>query len=300
MDENKKDSFWESKDDDFWSKSVVTDDWLKNEATERNERNPYLRKDAANVQDNSWYHNPNEHASYLNGQPIETKMGNDVSSISNPTTDKPKKQMHVHMIICLCFITITVLCVISSIIIYMKTKHKAIEMTEEISYKKTACESNYFMYDENNSVEITEAVAIISEENFTGFPTGQNLVCIPIQVLSEKYVSDAYVMKDLYIGYEVEGRYYYQDLPRKDTVYPYVSPFGFTREEILDNYGLGNGWDDIGYLFFFVPSEVNEITLYMPKTETKNGIRLITEVLFMEMPVIHTPLGKEANDETGH
>ena len=29
MTEDKKDSFWDSKNDDFWSKPVISDDWLK-------------------------------------------------------------------------------------------------------------------------------------------------------------------------------------------------------------------------------------------------------------------------------
>lgn len=321
MEENKKDSFWDSTDDDFWSKPVITDDWLKNASSTRETKNPYLQEKETTYQqvkpkeekkikeDKSWYDNPYEQPTRLNGQVItkpKTNIGSSTSRVSNTNrvsgiaADKPKQRVHIHTIICLSFIALAVCSIIAAVSVYSIAKNKAIKMTGEISYTETACDSNSFLFDEYNSVEISDAAAIISEENFTGFPAGQCLIAIPMQVLSEQYISGAYVMKDLYIGYELDGRCYYQDLPREDTVYPYVSAYGITREEILDNYGLGNGTDDIGYLFFFVPEEVDGITLYMPKTETKNGIRMITEVLYLEMPVIHPPLGEEADDETGY
>jgi len=281
MDDNNRDSFWEKSNDDFWNQPVVDDNWLKNSDSNIKDENPYIKKETNQSTGNDLYE---QNTYYLN----ET------------TYTKNKKQKHVHTIICLCFIAMAVLSIVSAICIYFVTKDKIIAKTKDVTFPKTICESRCFIYDPYNSVEIQDAVKILSKENFTGFPEDQMLISIPISITSEKYVAGAEIMKDLYIGYRLDGHEYFQVLPRESTVYPYVSVLGYRKEEILENYGLGNGINDEGYLFFFVPEEVDNITLYMPKTKSESTIRMITEVLCLDIPIIHIPHGEEEYDETGY
>lgn len=296
MDENNKDSFWEKSNDDFWNRPVVDNTWLENADSDKTDENPYLKKEIDNIEKN-----PDQKALNNPYQSIDASLYEQNTYHLNGTPyTKNKRQIHIHTIICLSFIGIAILCIIFAVCIYSGTKSKAIAKAKEITFQKTICESRSVIYDANNFVEIQDAVKILSKENFTGFPEGKMLISIPISITSEKYITGTEVMKDLYIGYSLEGYEYFQTLPRESTVYPYVSVLGYRKEEILGNYGLGNGISDEGYLFFFIPEEVENITLYMPKTKSDSGIKMITEILCLNIPVIHMPRGEEEYDETGN
>ena len=286
MTENNKDSFWETKDD-FWNSPVASDDWLKSDTTyitdtkeikdkeEKAYENPYMYRETVHNYDEMYQQEPIR-ATVLNGQEVE----------------KPKKKIHVHTIICLSLIVIAVLFVVGSFFKYSMAKKSAVKTSTQVDYTET--EVNYsFSFDDNNALTFAgEAVSYVSEENFTGFPKDMKMIGIYLEVESDEYISGANVLRDIYLGYQSEGRDYYQKLPRQDTIYPYASSKGFQRDEILGNYGLGNGFDEKGYLFFFVPEDVYEVTLYMPKTVNENFIDVIETVFYVSFPVIES--GKEA------
>lgn len=294
MSENNNDKFWET-NDDFWSKPVASDDWLKSDTnsyekkgediTNKNEDvdlweepvNPYLNRDTHfNTYETKQVQQP-VNATILNGQILE----------------KPKKKIHIHTIICLSFITIAILSIVGSFVKYSLAKKTAIHTVNQVSYTETEVD-NTFSYDSNNEIFLAgEAVSYVSEENFTGFPKNMKLIGIYIEVDSTEYIYGANILQDIYLGYVLDDKLYYQKIPRQDVIYPYASSKGFQREEILGSYGLGNGIDDEGYLFFFVPSQIQEVTLYMPKTVKENYIDVIETVYYVSFPI--TEGEKEAN-----
>ena len=289
MAEKNNDNFWESNDDDFWSKPVASDDWLKsdkqsaetvsdsfshqyeaNTAVREEAVNPYLNRDVSSYSYETQQSQQPVRETVLNGQVLE----------------KPKKKIHVHTIICLTFITIAIFSIIGAFASYSMAKKSAIKTANQVSYAEKEAD-HVFFFDEYNEVTFAEnAVSYVSEENFTGFPKEQKLIGIYLEVNSSKYITGANVLHDIYLGYEIDGRPYYQEIPRRDVIYPYASSQGFAREEILESYGLGNGIDDEGYLFFFVPMQVEEVTLYMPKTVKENYIDVIETVYYVSFPVI--------------
>lgn len=294
MSENNNDKFWET-NDDFWSKPVASDDWLKSDTnsyekkgediTNKNEDvdlweepvNPYLNRDTHfNTYETKQVQQPVS-ATILNGQVLE----------------KPKKKIHIHTIICLSFIAIAILSIVGSFVKYSLAKKTAIHTVNQVSYTETEVD-NTFSYDSNNEIFLAgEAVSYVSEENFTGFPKNMKLIGIYIEVDSTEYIYGANILQDIYLGYVLDDKHYYQKMPRQDVIYPYASSKGFHREEILGSYGLGNGIDDEGYLFFFVPSQIQEVTLYMPKTVKENYIDVIETVYYVSFPI--TEGEKEAN-----
>ena len=281
MTENNNDKFWES-NDDFWSKPVASEDWLKNEKqnTWQNrdvgQENPYLNKEAVSYE-------------FQTQQTLQTKQTQQMQQatvLNGQVIDKPQKKIHVHTIICLIFIILAIVSVAGTLIAHSVLKKSAIRTANQVSYTETEIGST-FVYDENNQVTFgKEAVSYVSEENFTGFPENQKMIGIYLEVDSNKYVSGANVLHDIYLGYEIDGRFYYQEIPRQDVIYPYALSQGFAREDILEGYGLGNGIDDKGYLFFFVPSEVQEVTLYLPKTVKEHYIDVIETVYYVSFPVV--------------
>lgn len=281
MTENNNDKFWES-NDDFWNKPVASEDWLKNEKqnTWQNrdvgQENPYLNKEAVSYE-------------FQTQQTLQTKQTQQMQQatvLNGQVIDKPKKKIHVHTIICLIFIILAIVSVAGTLIAHSVLKKSAIRTANQVSYTETEIDST-FVYDENNQVTFDkEAVSFVSEENFTGFPENQKMIGIYLEVDSNKYVSGANVLHDIYLGYEIDGRFYYQEIPRQDVIYPYALSQGFAREDILEGYGLGNGIDDKGYLFFFVPSEVQEVTLYLPKTVKEHYIDVIETVYYVLFPVV--------------
>ena len=294
MAENNNDKFWET-NDDFWSKPVASDDWLKSDTNswlnespdehtyeettgikEKESENPYMYRETIHNWDETLQQKQPVRETVLNGQVLE----------------KPKKKVHVHTIICLIFITIAILSVIGAFVRYSMAKKSAIKTANQVNYTETEVDYT-FTFDENNKVKFAkEAVSYVSEENFTGFPKDMKMIGIYLEVESFQYISGANVLQDIYLGYELDGRDYYQKIPRQDVIYPYASSRGFQREEILGSYGLGNGIDDKGYLFFFVPKQVQEVTLYMPKTVKENYIDVIETVFCVSFPISES--GKEA------
>ena len=280
MSENNNDKFWKT-NDDFWSKPVASDDWLKSDTNsyEKKEEpvNPYLNRDTHfNTYETKQVQQP-VNATILNGQVLE----------------KPKKKIHIHTIICLSFITIAILSIVGAFAKYSLAKKTAIHTVNQVSYTETEVD-NTFSYDSNNEISLAgEAVSYVSEENFTGFPKNMKLIGIYMEVDSTEYIYGANILQDIYLGYVLDNKPYYQKIPRQDVIYPYASSKGFQREEILGSYGLGNGIDDEGYLFFFVPSQIQEVTLYMPKTVKENYIDVIETVYYVSFPI--TEGEKEAN-----
>ena len=295
MSENNNDKFWET-NDDFWSKPVASDDWLKSD-TNSYETNVDDTKEIK-VKTNLWEEtvNPylNRDSHYNTYETNQVQQPVTATVLNGQVLDKPKKKVHVHTIICLIFIALAVLSVVGSYARYFMAKKTAIHTANQVNYTETKMDYT-FTYDSNNEISFAEeAISYVSENNFTGFPQNMKLIGIYLEVDSTEYIRGANVLQDIYLGYVLEDKPYYQKLPRQDIIYPYVSSKGFHREEILGNYGLGNGVDDEGYLFFFVPSQIEDVTLYMPKTVKENYIDVIETVYYVSFPIAEDE--KEADE----
>lgn len=289
MDENKKDDFWQSSNDDFWKKPVVSDDWLNKDSNDnpylRNESDGQIRNQKMPQQSTQPEEMQSQPAARQSTQPELTQQRQTVLNGQVLREPKAKKPIHIHTIMCLFYIALAIISVVTAVASYSMAKKKAVEAGKELFYKETEV-SNTFMYDKYNEVTIGKVAEVVcSGENFTGFPEGQMLISVLIEVKSEEYVSGADVLEDVYIGYDVDGHRFYESIPPEDWVYAYVAGNGISKREIMDAYGMGNGTDDSQYAYFFVPAEVEEVTLYMPKTGKKKHVNVIDTIHYITLQV---------------
>lgn len=253
-------NFWEDKDDDFWSKPVVSDDWLneKKEAPKWDDPFADLRKDEPE------YGIPN--------QPVYTQKA---------AAPAQKKNYHVHTIICLIFIGIAVLSVIGSVLASKAWRSKAVQINETLDYEEIAVTESFPMYT-NNMVTLEEQAYTITEQAndmlLLGALEGEKLIAVYARVESDEYVSAQYALalRNIFIGYEIDGQRQFRRCLQVDTALIAVAKLGFSQDDMLNTYGVGNGSNDYGFFLFCVPSEVDEITFYAEEREGKREVSVVT------------------------
>ncbi len=264
--------------------------------------------------DNSWYENPYESGNIKSQNAavkkrMATKRNENVRQsvyAENPyqkhqsatqvyaqvTGQEPaKKKKHVHTIICLCFLLLVIVSWGFAVVKASAVEKEAKQAILEVDYDEVIME-NRFTFGTNNEVFMEDvAYTIVSEESFMGFPAGQKMIAVYVKIESEDYISDGYAFRDLYIGYEsmledAEDVILYKMAADQSMVLPFVQNVGFTNEHILSTYGIGNGIDYEGYFFFFVPSDVEKITLYAEQKKDYKFIRVLDKIYYKEMTVL--------------
>lgn len=295
MADDKKDDFWNSGNDDFWNTdttkadySGLSQDFFESEKPRRDPfwenkdqespinytpagedfktENPYLKSHVH--QDSGWVMEQHKME-----KPIESGQ-------------EKKSRIHVRTIICLIFILIAILSIVTAVVCSKITREQVMKQAMKLSYKETEV-SHAFLFHENNEVFLEDnAYTIVTGESFKGFPEGMKLIAVYAEVISEDYISDSYALQDIYIGFEKDGRNAYKKPAKKSIVSPYIYGCGFSSEQLLPTYGIGNGTDNAGYYFFFVPENTEKITLYMEKIIEKNDLPMIEEIFWKEMSVL--------------
>lgn len=197
-----------------------------------------------------------------------------------------KKKIHVHTIICLCFIFLAIGSVVASIISLSQIRKATARKVSEVSYTEEAVKDS-FQFNENNEVFLEDvAYTIVTEESFTGFPEGQKLVAVSVKVFSDEYIQGNSVLEDIYIGYIKDGMNFYKTNPDSSMVKPYIGAVGFQNSQILNAYGIGNGIDESGFFFFFIPDDVEQITFYAEQRVEEGRILMLKKVFKKEMSVM--------------
>lgn len=294
MSGSNNDDFWNSSsDDDFWNKPVAGDDWLKEEENSfwsngqsENTVNPYLNTEKKTdfsglskefLKEEKPRENPYWEKENAKPHKEEKKV---------KAQGEKKKRVHVRTIICLSFIVIALLSVVTAVILAKMTQAKALTAALKLSYQEEAV-TGEFQFNENNRIYLEdEAYTIVTGESFQGFPTGIKLIAVYAEVESDTYIRDSYVMRDMYIGFEENGGEAYKQPVGNDMISAYVYGYGFDDDQVLSIYGIGNGSDYAGYFFFFVPEEVEKITVYVEKKAAKDKIPVIDTVYSKEMAVL--------------
>lgn len=215
------------------------------------------------------------------------KPKNTEKAEKNPAAQTPEKTVHIHAIICLIFIFAAVLSVVITVFLGKHAKAKGIKEAAEVSYKETAVDSFFEQYGNNRVFLEDYAVTVLEDCKPAGDSGEENkLICIYAEVVSDEYVRESYALSDIYIGYEKNGRNEYRIPLRSDVILPYISSLGFTKADLLNNYGIGNGSNTAGYFFFYVPDEAEEITFYAEEREMRVNISYLKEVFYKEMKVL--------------
>lgn len=310
MGEGKENDFWESSNDDFWSKPVVSEDWLKTDTGAGGGEDFFQEKEPEQVteqkkeQKKEQQQEPEQSPAaqavfenpYANPYWSPISSGKEVSGKPSEQQEKPKrketkrketKRVPVHTIICLVFIALAICSVASAVIAAKQVKARSIKEAKELSYRETRVDSVFEQYGNNRVFLGEDAVTVWEDFSMGGSKEGNMLVAVYVEVESSEYVDgDSFALHDIYIGYDKDGGREYRIPARSEAVYPYVSSLGFSRESLLGAYGCGNGSDTAGYFFFMVPEGTKEITFYSEEREQRKNNSFLKEVFYKEMKVL--------------
>lgn len=253
MADKKADDFWGKSDDDFWSKPVLTEDWLNSGGQEKEEPKPQ----------NPYGETENPYISVPKG----------------PVSEMPKKNFPIFAWINLSFLALTLIVVSVSILAAGQFRSNADNRNRQLDYERIVVEEDSFPVYDNNTVTLAQDAGIVFGQNtdkqLLGLPEGEMLIAVPIQVKSEEYKSGQYALRDVFIGCDSEEQRVFRGCVRDETIFATLAMLGFKREEMLSSYGMGNGKDENGFFFFFVPEKTREITFYAEERKTEKKLSIL-------------------------
>lgn len=280
MADKKTDDFWGKSDDDFWSKPVLTEDWSNSGGGEEEDpkpQNPYGETD------NQYMSVPKEPVYGIPNQPAYTyRINEDFAEQESDRTigQRPEKKRNfpVFTWINLSFFALTLIVVSVSILATGRLQSNADYRNRQLNYESIVVEESFPVYD-NNLVTLGQDACIVfgqnAEKQLLGIPEGEILIAVPVQVKSEKYESGQFALKDMFIGCDLGEQRTFRRCIREETVLAALAMMGFKREEMLSAYGLGNGNDQNGFFFFFVPEKTREITFYAEERKAEKKLSIL-------------------------
>lgn len=304
MTDKKENDFWGKSDDDFWNKPVITGDWLnnKNEQAENTQSqssntdvgnpyagtgNPYTDMgddrygsfyvDTASYQEEPTYGIPNQPAyTYQrNENSKEQRRGRTIAQNSGN-----KKKFPIFAWINLIFLALTLIVVSVSILAAGHFQTNADYRNRKLDYERIVMEEDSFPVYDNNIVTLAwDACTVFSQDTdkqLLGIPEGEILIAVPVQVESDEYKSGQYALRDMFIGCNLGEQRVFRRCVRDETIFSVLAIMGFKRNEMCTSYGLGNGSDESGFFFFFVPEKTREITFYAEERKTEQKISVLT------------------------
>ncbi len=263
MNDNNENEFWSSSEEATWNNPYASSSWVDTSFTNT----------AEDYSETTMYE-----------QPVVQKQT--AEQVYEQITGKTENKNHVHTIICLCFIFITLLTVVVSITSAKVAKNKAAESMYHVDYEEVQVDDTFSFYD-NNQVTIEDcAYTVISDKSFTGFPKEQKMIAVYVDVQSDEFEAYQMAMQNVYIGYEYEGATLYRLASNLQNIKPYVNGIGFRDEMILHTYGVANGWDEAGFYFFVVPVETEKVTLYTEQKRQRDGVDIVEKVYYKELEIV--------------
>lgn len=309
MADKKENDFWGKSEDDFWNKPVITGDWLnnKNEQAEntqsqsshedtgnpyRDTENPYAGagNPYADMDDDrygSFYTDTASHQEQprygIPNQPAYTyQRNNKEQGRSQTTTRSPenKKKFPIFLVINLFFAAAALIVVGVCILTASAYKKNAEYRNRQLDYESVVVKEDSFPVYDNNTVTLAyEACVFFSpdtDKQLLGMPEGEMLIAVPVQVKSKRYEYGQYALQDMYIGCETGEQMVFRRCIRDEAVLSVLRQMGFKQEEMFSPYGIGNGNDESGFFFFFVPENTESAVFYAEERKTEMQMSILT------------------------
>lgn len=338
MTEDKKDSFWDSKNDDFWSKPVISEDWLKsdtdsfwkNHITEENisvsnaaDQNAQVNvqnkdnagwqshRDVKGLDENPYiqHYTPEQVQDILEGKkprkvkncPYETpaKSKNKIEKRTKPVkkneSDKVAKvgKKHIHTKICLCAIGFTVL-IVCACVAAAKWQTKVAVQEASVFHGVEEKAGNRIRLTDNSTMILEDTVyTVVKDVDDKFFHEKVKIVGVYAELDCVSDSSDYDVFKNStlnpYIGYDTERGKEYRTVCNSWDAEEYgLENVGFSEEYFVYSY-VNKGYDSVGYYFFTVPMDVEEIDFYVETYSYKKGARLVESIYSKNMNVEENP-----------
>lgn len=319
MAEDKKDSFWDNKNDDFWSKPVVSDDWLKSNNdsfwnSDTVEEKPDIsgsangniqtqdrsgqtvqwqkQRDVKRVEDNPYVQHvtPEQVQDILEGR----KPGKNARTKSFQKQSEAKTgKKHIHTKICLCAIALTVLAVFALV---GASRWKMNSAIRTVSVFRGTEEKA------GNSIKLTEAdVMLLEDLAYTVVSeTEDEFVHDKVKVIAvyagidrdeDVHIKASTEILPLnpYIGYDTEQGREYRSAGNSWEIETYgIESAGFTKKHFIYSY-VYKGYDSVGFYFFTVPVDVTEIDFYVETYSDDNIFRIVDKTYVKNMQIEDQP-----------
>lgn len=206
---------------------------------------------------------------------------------SGSTLVEPKKRKApVRIIICVIFLLAAVISVASSFYLMERAWQRTLEeaMVEEYPEEEVG---DSFAFGDNNRVFLEDqAYTVATGEEFENFPLGQKLIAVYVEVESDRYIEGGRALANVYAGYETQMGEAYTVPQMKSKFYKYLEKFGFQDQYYLGNHGIGNGMNEEGFYFFFVPEDAERIIFYMEQRKKGEKYGALEKVYYREMTVL--------------
>lgn len=197
-----------------------------------------------------------------------------------------EKRVPVRVIICVVFLLAAVISVASSLYLMERAWQRTVEQAMIAEYPEEKV-GDSFVWGDNNRVFLEEqAYTVATGEKFADFPLGQKMIAVYVKVESDRYVEGGRALANVYAGYETQMGEVYTVPQTKSKSYEYLKESGFEDKHYLGIYGIGNGLDDEGFYFFFVPENVERIIFYMEQREKGEKYGALEKVYYREMTVL--------------
>lgn len=293
MADKKENDFWGNSEDDFWNKPVITGDWLNSTSGQEDKTtapNPY-----ADTNTDPYWNTYQEEAGYgIPNQPAYTYQQGEkaIKSVRVQTQNgnpEKKKNFPVFLVLNLFFFFFTALVVSVCILVSGSFQTNAQYRNRQFDYETVQVEGNSFPVYSNNVVTLAHEAGIVfsqdSDKHMLGMPAGEMMIAIPVQVESDEYQYGQYALRDMFIGYQQEEGMTFRRCIRDEVVFSVLAVMGFDQGEIISSYGVGNGSDEGGFVFFFVPEGTREITFYAEERKTEQGISVLTRRYEKELSI---------------
>lgn len=197
-----------------------------------------------------------------------------------------ERKVPVRIIICVISALAAVISVASSLYLMERAWQRTVEQAMVAEYPEEEVGGS-FGWGDNNRVFLEEhAYTVVTGEGIPDFPLGQKLIAVYVEVESDRYVEGGRALANVYAGYETQMGEAYTVPQTKSKSYEYLKEFGFEDKHYLGTYGIGNGMDNEGFYFFFVPENVERITFYMEQREKGEKYGALEKVYYREMTVL--------------
>lgn len=263
-------SFWDKKEDDFWSKPVMSESWLEED------KNPYVRERETEPLKGFQYQTEEPQQ-----KPYQPVQGRSTKASAN-------KVRHAHTIICLIFMAAAAASVAGTLILSAIQKKAAKQEAQRVEYAESAeaDEVGYIKCYDNGVVFLEDKAYTVYDAGTYPVNPERKLIAIHMEAVSDQYEYGHDSMEQCYVGYDTLCGREYSGAANSDKLVPYIVKYGYTPEEMLSTMGIANGCDAAGYYFFYIPQEVTELTLYCEKREKVKGISKLLQVYTKSYKVI--------------
>lgn len=303
MAEEKKDSFWDSKNDDFWNRPVISDDWLKSDSDSfwnksTGEAEAWKSSADESLQPEEQRNNTSQWQSHRNVKSMQDNpyiqhyTPEQIQDILEGKTAKSAKK-HIHTKICLCAIGVTVLIVCACAAAAKWRTDTAIKTASEFHGAEEKA-GNRIRLTQNDTMILEDTVyTVVTDVDDKFFHEKVKIIAVyaELDCKSDSYDfnSDKNSTLSPYIGYDTERGKEYRTVCNSWDAEEYgLEDVGFSEDYFVYSY-VNKGYDSVGYYFFTVPVDVEEIEFYAETYSYKKGVRLVETTYVKNMDIEDNP-----------